>query len=104
MRPARRAPRRERPSRSGCAPIRNWRAWSRPCAATTKALLRRRSWLLALALFFTGLPLSFVFDRSELRFLMLRDAPVESLMCWAAAIGLWGAFGVVARRLRVTGL
>ena len=72
--------------------------------AATKALLRRRTWLMALALFFTGLPLSFVFDSEGLRFLMLRDAPLVSLTCLATAVGLWIAFGVVARRLRVTGL
>lgn len=72
--------------------------------ATTKTLLRRRTWLLALALFFTGLPLSFVFDSGGLRFLMLRDAPLASLACLAVAVVLWVAFGAIARRLRVTGL
>jgi len=71
---------------------------------TTKALLRRRSWLMALAVLFTGLPLSFTFDGGSLTFLMLRDAPVVSLACIAAALGLWAAFGLVTRRLRVTGL
>ncbi len=72
--------------------------------ATTKALLRRRSWLLAMALLFTGLPLSFVFDNRGLRFLMLRDAPLAASAIWIAALGFWIAFAVVARRLRVTGL
>jgi len=36
--------------------------------AQTKALLRRRSWLLAVALLFTGIPLSFVWDSGGLRF------------------------------------
>ena len=77
---------------------------------TTKALLRRRSWLLALALLFTGLPLSFSFDASvgaldgRLRFLMLRDEPLVSIASLAIALGLWIAFGLVSRRLRVTGL
>ena len=35
----------------------------------TKALLRRRSWLLALALLFTGLPASFAFDSGGLTIL-----------------------------------
>ena len=70
----------------------------------TKTLLRRRSWLLALALMFTGLPLSFVYDNSGLRFFMLRDAPLVSLTTLAAALGLWIAFAMVTRRLRVTGL
>ena len=72
--------------------------------AATKALLRRRSWLLALALLFTGMPVSFAFDSSGLRFFMLRDAPLVSSFSLAAALGLWIAFGLVTRRLRVTGL
>jgi anti-sigma factor RsiW len=71
---------------------------------TTKALLRRRSWLMALALVFTFLPLSFAFDAGGLRFLMLRDEPLVSIGSIAAAVGLWIAFGLVSRRLRVTGL
>jgi ferric-dicitrate binding protein FerR (iron transport regulator) len=72
--------------------------------AATKALLRRRSWLLALAVLFTGLPVSFVWDSGGLRFFMLRDAPLISSISLATALGLWVAFGLVARRLRVTGL
>jgi anti-sigma factor RsiW len=72
--------------------------------AATKALLRRRTWLFALALLFTALPVSFVFDSGGLRFLMIRDAPLVSSISLATALGLWIAFGVVTRRLRVTGL
>ena len=72
--------------------------------AQTKALLRRRSWLLAVALLFTGIPLSFAWDSSGLRFFMLRDAPLISSISLAMAVGLWIAFGAVTRRLRVTGL
>ena len=72
--------------------------------AQTKALLRRRSWLLAVALLFTAMPLSFAWDSSGLRFFMLRDAPLMSAMSLAMAVGLWIAFGMVTRRLRVTGL
>ena len=72
--------------------------------AQTKALLRRRSWLLAVALLFTGMPLSFAWDSSGLRFFMLRDAPLMSSISLVMAVGLWIAFGVVTRRLRVTGL
>ena len=70
----------------------------------TKALIRRRMWLLALALFFTTLPLSFVFDDTGLRFLLIRDAPVPGAVFFAAGTALWWAFAVTARRLRVTGL
>jgi len=72
--------------------------------AATKTLLRRRSWLLALTLLFTGLPVSFAFDRGGLKFFMLRGAPLMAAISIAAAIGLWIAFGAVTRRLRVTGL
>jgi xanthine/uracil/vitamin C permease (AzgA family) len=72
--------------------------------SATKALLRRRSWLLALALLFTGVPMSFAWDSTGLRFFMLRDAPLVSSISLAAAVGLWIAFGALTRRLRVTGL
>ena len=76
----------------------------RAALAQTKALLRRRTWLLALGSFFTGLPLSFVFGDSGLQFLLLRDAPILGSLSWAAAVALWIAFAVTARRLRVSGL
>jgi hypothetical protein len=59
---------------------------------------------LAVALLFTGIPLSFAWDGRGLRFFMLRDAPLMSAISLAMAVGLWIAFGVVTRRLRVTGL
>ena len=49
----------------------------RAALQTTKRLLRRRTWCLVLAWFFTGLPLSFSVDGSGLGFLLLRD---ESLL------------------------
>jgi anti-sigma factor RsiW len=72
--------------------------------AVTKALLRRRSWLLAMALLCSGLPLSFAFDSHGVQFFMLRDAPRVALTIWIAALGLWIAFAMLVRRLRVTGL
>jgi anti-sigma factor RsiW len=70
----------------------------------TRALLRRRTWLMALALFFTGLPLSFVFDSGRFTFLLIRDAPWAGAASLALGAALWIAFAVTARRLRVTGL
>ena len=70
----------------------------------TKSALRLRTWLLALAWLFTGLPLSFVFDSGGFRFLLMRDAPVAASLCLIAAIVLWTAFALTAKRLRVTGL
>jgi anti-sigma factor RsiW len=76
----------------------------RTALTTTRSLLRRRSWLLGFALMFTGLPLSFTFDSTGLRFLLLRDAPAFAATSWVVAAVLWLAFARVARRLRVTGL
>jgi anti-sigma factor RsiW len=77
---------------------------SRVVLGRTKALLRRRTWCLASAIFLTGLPLSCAFDERGLWFFMLRDAPMASaLSLTGAAIG-WAAFAITARRLRVTGL
>jgi anti-sigma factor RsiW len=70
----------------------------------TRALLARRTWLLALALFFTGLPLSFVFGDDGLKFLLIRDAPAAGSASLVAAFALWIAYAVTARRLRVSGL
>jgi anti-sigma factor RsiW len=76
----------------------------RAALSKTKELLRRRTRFLAFALMFTGLPLSFVFDSSGLKFLLLRDAPLLASASLAIATALWIAFAVTARRLRVTGL
>jgi anti-sigma factor RsiW len=70
----------------------------------TQTLIRRRTWFLAAALFFTGLPLSCVFDDHGLTFLLLRDAPVTAGVSLAVAVVFWVAFAVVRKRLRVSGL
>lgn len=70
----------------------------------TKALLRRRTRLLAMALFLTGLPLSFAYDSSGFRFLLVRDAPTVTWLCWGIAFWLWLAYAWTVRRTRVTGL
>jgi anti-sigma factor RsiW len=70
----------------------------------TKTLLRRRTRLMALALLFTGLPLSFAFDDTGFRFLLIRDAPIAASASLAVAAALWIAFAVTRKRLRVTGL
>ena len=70
----------------------------------TKSLLRRRSWLLAWALFFTGLPLTFVADSGGFRFVLLREAPAVASASLAVAVALWVWFAATARRLRVSGL
>lgn len=70
----------------------------------TKTLLRRRTWSLALALFFTGLPLSFATDGHGLLFLLLRDAPAVASASLAVGVAFWISYAVTARRLRVSGL
>ncbi len=70
----------------------------------TRRLLRRRSWLMAGAIFTTLLPLSSAGNDDGLQFFLLRDAPVTAALSLAAATILWAAFRHVSRRLRVTGL
>lgn len=69
-----------------------------------KSLLRRRAWLLGGALMFTSAPLTFVFEGTHLRFLLVRDAPTLAAALLVVAAGLWVAFAVTAHRARVTGL
>ncbi len=88
------------PARGAIAPSGS----GREALSQAKALLRRRTWTLALALFFTGLPLSFVFGDSGLRFLLIRDAPALGSASLAVAVALWIAYALTVRRLRVTGL
>jgi anti-sigma factor RsiW len=77
---------------------------ARATLARTQALLRRRTWLMASALFCSGLPFSFMADDEGMRFLMVRDAPVASAVLAGAAIVLWVLYWLTARRLKVTGL
>lgn len=70
----------------------------------TRRLLRLRTWLLAGGLFFSGLPLSFVFDDHGLRFLLLRDAPVTAACFLALGMACWIGFATVVRQTRVSGL
>jgi len=70
-----------------------------PNGAGKSTLLR-----IVMGLFFTGLPLTFVFDETGLRFLLARDAPAAASLFWATAVGLWIAYGWTVRRTRVTGL
>jgi hypothetical protein len=72
--------------------------------ARTQALLRRRSSVLAGAIFFTLLPFSFVYGDRGFRFFFLRDAPGASATCLAGAMAFWVWFLAMTRRLRVKGL
>lgn len=69
----------------------------------TRKLLRRRQWTLALALFFTFLPLTFAWSGSELTFWMVRDEPGSRLF-WIGAAYLWFQYYQLQRRLRPSNL
>lgn len=72
--------------------------------ARTKTMLTRRSWYLALAMMFTGLPFSFVFGSGRIAWMMVRDQPAMAGLCWAMALAFWMARFLMNRRLRITGL
>lgn len=76
----------------------------RVALSRTKTLLRLRSWLLAAACFFTGLPFSIAVDDHGWRNWLFRDTPSVGVAFLVVAAGLWIAFVVVSRRLKVTGL
>ena len=71
----------------------------RDVVTRTRAVLRRRSWTLALALFFTGVPLVFAFHGGVVTFFMLRDEPGSRLF-WVSALYLWFDYVRQSRRLR----
>jgi hypothetical protein len=70
----------------------------------TKALLQRRTWLSALAIAFTLVPLSFVFADGRVTWMMVRDVPQMALTYWLVAAGFWIVLLVTNRRLGSTGL
>jgi anti-sigma factor RsiW len=69
----------------------------------TRALLKRRTWTLALALFFTSLPFAFAFNGGRVTFFMLRDEPGSALFL-ISAVYLWLQYARLQRRLRPTAL
>jgi anti-sigma factor RsiW len=69
----------------------------------TRAVIRRRSWTLGLAIFFTLLPLTFGFSGGRITFFMLRDEP-GSVLFWISAAYLWWKHVRLTRELTTTGL
>ncbi len=57
----------------------------------TRQRLNRSSWLMALAIFLTFFPLSFIVDDQGLRFLFPQHT-LMMLVFWPLALGLWIAY------------
>ncbi len=70
----------------------------------TRQLLKTRTSTLVVAVLFTVLPLSFTFDATGVRFLLIRDAPTIGLAWWATAVVMWACHLWIRSRLRVSGL
>src|SRR5262245_41049979 len=58
----------------------------------TRNALRRKSWTLGLALFFTLLPFTFAFSGGQIVFFMWRDEPGSRLFLLSAAWLWWSYF------------
>jgi anti-sigma factor RsiW len=70
----------------------------------TRRRLRDRTSTLAVATFFTALPLAFATDGTRVTFLLIRDAPIIGLAWWFTAAVLWICYFFIRRRLQVSGL
>jgi hypothetical protein len=75
----------------------------RQAVARTRAAIRRRAWTLALAVFFTTVPFTFVIRDDAITFFMFRDEPGSRLFLIAAA-WLWIEYVRLTRKLRTSGL
>lgn len=96
-----------RASRQGADRLRDSRTAAAPARIElealerTRALLKRRTWTLALALFFTAMPFAFAFNGSRVTFFMIRDEPGSALFLVSAAY-LWVQYVRLQRRLGPT--
>jgi len=70
----------------------------------TRQQLKNRTSTLVVAMIFTVLPLTFVFQGTTITFLLIRDAPVIGIAWWATAAIMWIWHVRLRRRLRVSGL
>jgi hypothetical protein len=61
---------------------------------------RNRTFLLALALACSLIPLSFAFGDGGVTWIMLRDQPNAAVSFWIAAVVTWTAYYLMGRRLR----
>ena len=62
---------------------------------------RNRTYLLALAIACTLVPLSFAFVDGHVNWIMLRDQPRAAVYFWIAALGGWTGYYLMGRRLRM---
>jgi hypothetical protein len=69
----------------------------------TRAAIRRRSWILAAAIWFTLLPFTFAFRGGQITFFMLRDQPTSALFLLVGAI-MWVQYARMTRSIRTAGL
>ena len=65
----------------------------------TRAVLRRRSWTLALAIVLTVLPMTFTFGGGGITFLLMRDEPGSRLL-WLGAAWFWFDYVRQTRQLQ----
>lgn len=70
----------------------------------TRRLLQHRTSTLVVAVIFTVLPLTFVFDDSGITFLFLPDRPKIVAAWWFTAAVMWVSHFVIRRRTSVSGL
>ena len=70
----------------------------------TRQLLKSRTSTLVVAMIFTILPLTFVFQGTTITFFLIRDAPVIGITWWVTAAIMWIWHVRVRSRLRVSGL
>jgi anti-sigma factor RsiW len=59
--------------------------------------VKRRGTLLATAIFFTVLPLTFAFDQGRITFLLLRDATPVAVAALAGALAAWIGYARLGR-------
>ena len=77
-------------------------AAEREALERTRKALRRKSWTLALALFFTVLPFTFAFSGNEIVFFMWQDEPGSRLFLLSAAY-LWWSYYRQSQAFRAAG-
>jgi hypothetical protein len=58
----------------------------------TKLALRRQKWLQFFALLLTLAPFSFLFEGGQVKYLVLRDAPLSLIPLWGGAALLWASY------------